>query len=62
MEEKKELQEAEDTQVAGGSSQRGTGYCPYTEDRSCRVPSQGTFKPWGEGKESFCEECGWRAW
>ena len=32
-----------------------SGYCPYTEDRRCRMNRN------FDGGE-FCQECGWRAW
>lgn len=34
----------------------GSGYCPYTEDRTCRTSKGG----WKDDQE--CRECGWRAW
>ena len=45
------------TAVNGNTSidSNKSGYCPYTEDRRCRMNRN------FDGGE-FCQECGWRAW
>ena len=54
MEEKKlSLEQAE--KVTGGKKS-GSGFCPYTPDRTCRTGKGG----WEDCDE--CKECGWRAW
>ena len=63
MENEKNLNEKIDKealdQVAGGARGASShGYCPYTEDRGCRVESVGT---WDNNNED-CKYCGWRAW
>lgn len=55
-EDMKELEQEESKEVSGGSC--STGYCPYTTDRNCKIPSVGGFDP----KNERCADCGWRAW
>ena len=53
-EEKKELKDEKVKDVAGGGT--GSGYCPYTTDRTCRL-SIGF-----DNENEDCKYCGWRAW
>jgi len=57
-ETKEKLTAEEMKQVNGGagSSSRGSGYCPYTPDRTCHTDKGG----WSDCET--CQECGWRAW
>ena len=57
-EEKKVLKEESTKDVTGGARSYKGGYCPYTEDRNCRLEQVGSFDP----KNEICVECGWRAW
>ena len=64
MEEKKfngavNLRPDEVEGVTGGAaaSYRG-GYCPYPEDRTCRVEAVGHW----DNDNQICRECSWRAW
>ena len=41
--------------VSGGKDGKGSGYCPYTTDRTCRLGI-------GFSDSETCRECGWRAW
>ena len=54
-EEKKELKDQEVKDVAGGSD-KGSGYCPYTTDRTCRLGIG------FDNENDDCKYCGWRAW
>ena len=58
MEEKK-AENLDEQNVTGGAARgfRG-GYCPYTEDRSCRMEIVGSF----DNDNEICKECGYRAW
>ena len=38
------------------SPYENNGYCPYTEDRNCRIDKEGFV----DGEK--CQHCGWRAW
>ena len=57
---RKVIKAVQETGLANGAGElennagRG-GYCPYTEDRTCRMNRN------FDGGE-FCQECGWRAW
>jgi len=42
--------------AVGGVAGRGSGYCPYTPDRTCKTDKGG----WSDSE--ICKECGWRAW
>ena len=58
MEEKK-IESLEEEKVTGGAAKgyRG-GYCPYTEDRTCRMECVKSF----DNDNEDCKYCGWRAW
>ena len=63
MEEKdKILRDEEAGKASGGAAESlrsaEMGYCPYTTDRRCKIPSVGGFDPENED----CVTCGWRAW
>lgn len=55
--EKEVLTMQEVDEVSGGSGYSG-GYCPYTEDRNCRLELVGSF----DNDNEDCRTCGWRAW
>lgn len=61
MENKNEAREnltrEEVKQISGGAAAgSGSGYCPYTPDRTCKTDKGG----WSDSE--ICKECGWRAW
>ena len=64
MEENKikntEINEKDAQAVNGGRTLAGYsgGYCPYTEDRNCRIESVGSF----DNNNEDCKYCGYRAW
>ena len=63
MEENKSkvtIEEQDAEAVNGGALGKGYrgGYCPYTEDRNCRIQHVGTFDPNNED----CKYCGYVAW
>ena len=41
----------------GTAGKSGSGYCPYTTDRTCHTSQGG----WSNDSEE-CMYCGWRAW
>ena len=62
MENEKNLNEKLDKdtldKVAGGDRAETYGYCPYTEDRKCRLECVGRF----DNSNEDCQTCGYRAW
>ena len=53
--ENREIIQDELKSTVGGKGE-GSGYCPYTPDRTCKT-SQGGWED-----SEVCRECGWRAW
>ena len=47
-----------DLSSVSGGARRTYGYCPYTEDRGCRVKEVGNF----DNNNERCRYCEWRAW